>query len=182
MGKIIAAFNMTLDGVCDHTAGLPDPEIHQHYTDLLNAAGTILYGSKTYQLMKYWQPFVQNPSGEKAMDNFALAIDKIPKIVFSHQLKNTEWASAEMSDQPLSQKVRDLKQQSGKAVLVGSRSLIIQLLQLNLIDEFQLCVYPVIAGSGLPLFEDLNNRTLLKLIKTKTFGGGAVIFYYKPAG
>jgi dihydrofolate reductase len=50
-------------------------------------------------------------------------------------------------------------------------------MKLNLIDEFQLCVHPVIAGSGLPLFKNLNDRTVLKLIKTKTFSGGAILLY-----
>jgi dihydrofolate reductase len=56
MRKIVAAFNMTLDGFCDHTVGLPDEEIHQHYTELLSEADAILYGRITYELMKYWQP------------------------------------------------------------------------------------------------------------------------------
>ena len=85
-----------------------------------------------------------------------------------------------MSDRPLEEEVLELKQQSGKDIFVGSRSLIIQLVNLNLIDEFQLCIHPVIAGSGLPLFENINDRTLLKLIKTKTFGGGAITLYYEP--
>jgi dihydrofolate reductase len=50
-------------------------------------------------------------------------------------------------------------------------------MKLNLIDEFQLSVHPVIAGSGLPLFKNLNDRTVLKLIKTKTFSGGAILLY-----
>ena len=180
MRKVIAAINMTLDGFCDHTAGIPDEEIHYHYADLLNNAGVVLYGRITYQLMQYWQTLLKNPSGEKSMDDFAMAIDKIPKIVFSHKLKNTEWDSAKLSNQPIEEEVLELKQQSGKDILVGSRSLIIQLMKLNLIDEYQLCVHPVIAGSGLPLFENINDRTILKLIKTKTFSGGAVTLYYEP--
>jgi len=180
MRKIIAAINMTLDGFCDHTGLLPDEEIHQHYTELLSDADAILYGRITYQLMQYWQTLIKNPSGEKSMDDFAMAIDKIPKIVFSHKLKNTEWDSAKLSNQPIEEEVLELKQQSGKDILVGSRSLIIQLMKLNLIDEYQLCVHPVIAGTGLPLFENINDRTILKLTKTKTFSGGAVILYYEP--
>ena len=179
MRKIIAAINMTLDGVFDHTAGIPDEEIHQHYTELLKEGDAILYGRITYQLMQYWQTLVKNPSGEKSMDDFAMAIDKIPKIVFSHTLKNTDWDSAKLSNQTIEEEVLELKQQSGGAILVGSRSLIIQLMKLNLIDEYQFCVYPVIAGTGLPLFENINERTILKLIKTKTFSGGAVILYYE---
>lgn len=181
MRKLIAAINMTLDGFCDHTAVIPDDEIHQHYTDLLSNAGVVLYGRKTYQLMQFWQELVKNPSGEKSMDDFAMAIDKIPKIVFSHKLKNTEWDSAILANQPIEEKVKELKQQTGKDIFAGSRSLILQLMKLNLIDEYQLCVHPVIAGSGLPLFENKNNRTILKLIKTKTFSGGAVTLYYEPA-
>ena len=85
-----------------------------------------------------------------------------------------------MADQAIEEEVLELKQQSGKDILVGSPSLIIQLMNLNLIDEYQLCVHSVVAGSGLPLFKNINDRTILKLIKTKTFSGGAVTLYYEP--
>jgi len=182
MRKLIAGINMTLDGFCDHTAGIPDEEIHQHYAELLDNADVVLYGRITYQLMQYWQTLLKNPSGEKSMDDFAMAIDKIPKIVFSHTLKNTEWDSAKLSNKSLEEMVLELKQQPGRDILVGSRSLIIQLMKLNLIDEYQLCVHPVVAGSGLPLFENINDRTILKLIKTKTFSSGAITLYYEPSG
>lgn len=181
MRKVIAAINMTIDGVFDHTAGLPDEEIHQHYSDLLHNAGVILYGRTTYQLMQFWQTLVEKPSGEKSMDDFAMAIDKVPKIVFSHTLKDTGWHNAQLANQSIEELVQELKQQPGKDIFVGSRSLILQLLKLNLVDEFQLCVYPVVAGSGLPLFEHINSRMLFKLIKTKTFSSGAIILYYEPA-
>lgn len=171
---------MTLDAVCDHTTGLPDEEIHQHYKELLDEGGVILYGRITYQLMEYWKTLLENPSDEKSMNDFAIAIDRIPKIVFSHTLKDVDWGSAKLADKDLEEQVLELRQQPGKDILVGSRSLIIQLLKLNLIDEFQLFVYPVIAGGGMTLFENLNDRTLLKLIKTKTFSGGAVLLYYVP--
>ena len=180
MRKVIAAINMTLDGFCDHTAGLPDEEIHQHYTELLGQGDVILYGRTTYQLMEFWRTLLENPSEEKTMNDFAMAIDKIPKIVFSHTLNNVEWKSATVAKRDLNEEVLELKQQSGKDIFVGSRSLIIQLMKLNLIDEYQLCIHPVIAGNGLPLFEDINDRTILKLVKSKTFSGGAVTLYYEP--
>jgi dihydrofolate reductase len=130
--------------------------------------------------MQYWQTLIKKPSGEKSMDDFALAIDKVLKIVFSNTLKSTEWASAELSNQSLENEVVALKQQPGAPIFVGSRSLIIQLMKLNLIDEFQLCVHPVVAGGGLPLFENITDRTILKLVKTKTFSGGAIILYFEP--
>lgn len=180
MSKIIGAINMTIDGVCDHMAGIPDEEIHEHYANLLANAGVILYGRTTYQLMQFWQTLLKNPSGEKSMDDFAVAIDKVPKIVFSNTLKNTGWDTAQLANQPIEEMIKQLKQQPGKDVFIGSRSLIIQLLQLNLLDEFQLCIHPVVAGSGLPLFENLSKRTVFKLITTKTFNGGAAVLYYQP--
>src|SRR5690349_3282426 len=161
MKKVIAAFNMTLDGICDHTAGIvADEELRRHYSELLDNAGVILYGRTTYQLMQFWKELLKNPSGEKTMDEFAAAIDKIPKIVFSHTLKNTEWDSAKLSNQPIEKEVSELKQQPGKDILVGSRSVITQLMNLNLIDEFQLCIHPVVIGKGLPLFDKIKDRTV----------------------
>jgi len=180
MRKIIAAINMTLDANCDHTAGLPDEEIHQHYTELMGQGDAILYGRITYQLMEFWRTILENPSEEKSMNDFAIAIDKIPKIVFSHTLNHVEWKSATIANRDLKETVLELRQQSGKPIFVGSRSLIIHLLNLNLIDEFQLCIHPVVAGKGMLLFENLNDRTIFNLIKTKTFQGGAVILYYEP--
>ena len=180
MRKVIAGINMTLDGFCDHTAIIPDDEIHQHYSDLLLSSDTILYGRITYQLMEYWRTVVKNPTGNKSTDEFAGIMDKIPKIVFSHTLKNIDWESARLANRDITEEVSELRQQPGKDILVGSRSLIVTSLNLNLIDEFQLCVHPVIAGSGLLLFESISERFELKLLKTKTFSGGAVILYYEP--
>ncbi len=178
MRKVIAAINMTLDGICDHTTGIPDEDIHQHYTELLDNAGVLLYGRITYQLMQFWQALLQNPSGQKSMDDFALSIDKIPKMVFSHSLENTGWDSAILATQEIEQEVLKLKQQPGKDILVGSRSLIIQLINLNLVDEFQICIYPMLEGKGLPLFDKIKDRSIFRLLKTKIFDSGAIILYY----
>jgi len=173
---------MTLDGFCDHTAVIPDEEIHQHYADLLEDAGAILYGRITYQLMEYWRTVLQNPTGDKAMDEFAVAIDRVPKIVFSHTLKDVDWRSAKLADRDLSEVVIELRQQPGKDIFIGSPGLISALTRVGLIDEYQLFVHPVIAGSGLPLFKNLNQKTVLKLVRTKTFSSGGIILYYTPTG
>jgi dihydrofolate reductase len=180
MRKVIGAINMTIDGVCDHTAGIPDEDLHQHYAELLDNAGVVLYGRITYQLMQFWQTLLKNPSGEKSMDDFAISIDKIPKIVFSQTLKNTEWDSAKLVTKEIEKEVLELKQQSGKDILVGSRSLIIQLINLNMIDEFQICIHSMIEGKGMPLFDKINDRKIFRLLKTKIFGSGAIVLYYEP--
>ncbi|GEO09238.1 dihydrofolate reductase family protein [Segetibacter aerophilus] len=181
MRKVIAAINMSLDGFCDHTTLIADEEIHDHYTKLLSNAGTLLYGRITYQLMEYWQPFVKNPSGEKSFDDFAVIIDKVPKIVFSRTLKKVEWETATLATKDIKDEVSELKQQAGKDILVGSRSIIVSLLNLHLIDELQLCIQPIIAGKGLALFENIHDRNEFKLIKTKVLNSsGSMILYYEP--
>ena len=82
---------MTLDGFCDHTAGIADEETHQHYSELLSSADTLIFGRITYQLMEsYWPSVVKNPTGNKPTDEFAVLIDNISKIVFSRTLKNVK--------------------------------------------------------------------------------------------
>jgi dihydrofolate reductase len=179
MRKLIAAMNMTLDGYCDHTVGIADDEIHQHYTDLLKDGDAIIYGRVTYQLMEYWRPFVENPTGAKAMDDFALAIDGIKKIVYSRTLKAVDWNNTELKPEIVEAEILDLKQQDGKNIFVGSPSLIVALTNLQLIDEYQLAIHPIVIGSGLPLFKDVKDRLDLKLLGTKTFGSGVVIHYYE---
>jgi dihydrofolate reductase len=186
MRKLIAAINMTLDGFCDHTAGIADDETHHHYSELVRSAGALLYGRITYQLMEsYWPAVVKNPTGNKPTDEFAVAIQDVPKIVFSRTLKSadpiiTGWKNVTLATRGLKEEVLELKQQAGKDVFAGSPSLIAALTQLGLIDEYQLAIHPVILGSGLPLFKNITDSVNLKLLKTKTFKCGAVIHYYEP--
>ena len=188
MRKLTAAINMTLDGFCDHTAMIADDELHQHYNELLTDAGTLLYGRITYQLMEsYWPTVVKNPTGNKPIDEFAVLIGNIPKIVFSRTLKHVDstsigWENAKLATKDLKEEVLELKQSGddgSKAILAGSPGLIAALTNLNLIDEYQLCVQPTILGKGLPLFRNINERVNLKLVKTKLFASGSIVLYYQ---
>jgi len=184
MRKLIAAMNMTLDGFCDHTAMNADDEIHQHYNELLSNAETLIYGRITYQLMEsYWPSVVKDPTGNKPMDEFAVLIDNISKIVFSRTLKNVSWKNTTLKKEIIKEEVLELKQSrngGSKNIVVGSPSLIVAFSQLDLIDEYQLGVQPTVVGSGLPLFKNIKDKIDLKLLKTKTFGCGAIMLYYEP--
>lgn len=181
MKKLIATINMSLDGVCDHTAMAPDGEVHQHYTDLLKEGSAILYGRITYQLMEdFWPNLVKNPSDNQALNDFAEAINGIPKVVFSHTLNHLEWENSSLAKKALQDEVLTLKQIADRDFFVGSPGLIISLMNLNLVDELQICVHPVVAGSGRLLFENIQERNELKLVKTKIFSSGAIILYYEP--
>jgi len=110
MRKLIAAINMTLDGFCDHAAMIADDEIHQHYNEILSHADTLLFGRITYQLMEsYWPSVVKNPTGNKPMDEFAVLIDNISKIVFSHTLNNVDWQNTQLKREVIKEEVLELK-------------------------------------------------------------------------
>jgi len=174
--------NMTLDGFCNHTAMIADDEIHQHYNDLLSNADTLIYGRITYQLMEsYWPTVVQNPTGNKPADEFAVLIDNISKIVYSRTLKNVEWKNSTLKKDIIKEEVLELRRKAGKNIIVGSPGLIVAFAQLDLIDEYQLGLQPTIAGNGLPLFKNIRDRINLKLLKTKIFGSGVIALYYAPA-
>jgi dihydrofolate reductase len=180
MRKLIAAINMTLDGFCDHTAMIADEEIHEHYNELLRNTGTLIYGRTTYQLMEsYWPSVVKNPTGNKPMDDFAVLIDNMHKIVYSRTLKTVDWKNTELKKEVVKEELLDLKKKTGGNIVVGSPGLIVALTNLDIIDEFQISVQPTVVGSGLPLFKKISERVNLKLAKTKTFGCGAVTFYYQ---
>lgn len=157
-----------------------DEELHNHYSDLLNNSGILLYGRTTYQLMQVWQTLLENPSEKKSMNDFAVSLDKVEKLIFSNTLKETGWNTAKLANRPLDEEVLELKQKSGKDIFIGSRSLINQLLNSNLIDEFQICIHPVVEGQGLLLFDQIKERIFLKLLKTKSLTSGAAVFYYEP--
>ena len=181
MRKLIAGLNMTLDGYCDHTAGIADDEIHEHYNDVLRNADTLIYGRITYQLMEsYWPMIVKEPIGNKSTDDFAVLIDDISKIVYSRTLKDVSWKNSTLKKEIIREDILALKQQPGKNILVGSPSLIVAMANLGVIDEYQIGVQPIILGGGLPLFKNIRERIDLTFLHSKTFSCGAMILYYAP--
>lgn len=171
---------MSIDGFCDHDKMSADDEIHRHYTELLREANTIIYGRKTFELMEFWPTLVAEPSGNAAMDEFAVVMDEIHKVVYSRTLEKVEWKTADLKRELIKDDIVELKNKEGKPILVGSPSMIVQLGNLGLIDEYQLAIQPTIIGNGLSLFKNVAGRIDLKLLRTKTFGCGAVVHYYEP--
>ena len=172
---------MTLDGFCDHEAVIADEELHENVNELFREIDTILFGRITYQLMESgWPPIVKHPIGVKSIDEFAVLIDNMSKIVFSHTLKQVEWKNTRLAKEDVPDEVIRLKLQPGKNLLVGGPSIINTLMRQGLIDEYRLFVQPIVLGKGLPLFKNISERINLRLIKTKTLGSGAVILFYEP--
>lgn len=182
MRKVVFAINITADGYCSHTDGIPDEELHEYFTRVLRNASVILFGRITYQLMvPYWPDIARTQSDSEATNEFARVFDSLDKVVFSTTWKHVEGNKTRLVRANLAEEVLALKQQPGKDICVGSLSIASQLSGHGLIDEYRFLVHPVLAGKGPRLFETvkLQERLRLDLIGSKTFQSGVVALQYR---
>jgi dihydrofolate reductase len=174
------SINVTLDGCCDHRAGIADEDIHRHAVENLDRADALLFGRVTYEMMEAaWR--LPAPAGARPewMEPFARAIDAQKKYVVSSTLHRVDW-NAELVRGDLGKAVEQLKRESGKGLLVGGVTLPLALAELGLIDEYEFVVQPMLVGHGPTLFSGLSKRVDLKLVSRLEFGSGAVAMRYEP--
>src|SRR6202166_3625293 len=180
MRKLIYAINLTLDGGCDHTNGVPDEEMFEYHTHLVRDADLLVFGRKTYQLMvPYWPDVAKNPSETKADREFADTFVSKNKIVFSRSLESAEDKNTKIVRTNLQDEIVRLKHEQGKNILVGGVSIPSQLIELGLVDEYDFVVQPIVAGKGRRLLEGIGVEKLqLKLVESKIFKSGCVALRY----
>ena len=180
MRKIIFAINITIDGFADHTAVIADDELHDFYTNLLNTVDTVLLGRKTYELMvNFWPNAKENPRSTKSIIKFADKYNNVSKVVFSKTLNDVSWNNTKLNKGSMIDEVVKMKKQSGKNISAGSLSIASALTEKQLIDEYWFLIQPIILGKGKLLFEDLNRRSNLKLVDTKTLKSGVAVLHYQ---
>ena len=174
------SINVTLDGCCDHRAGSPDEETHQHATKALEQADALLFGRVTYEMMESaFRPAGQIEAMPEWMAPFGRTIDAAKKYVVSSTLDRVDW-NAELVRGDLAQAVQALKREPGKGLLAGGVKLPQALTELGLIDEYEFVVHPRLAGHGPTLFAGLSKPVDLKLVDRLEFGSGAVAMRYHP--
>jgi dihydrofolate reductase len=173
------SINVTLDGCCDHRAGVADEELHRHAVENLAQADALLFGRVTYEMME--AAFRPAWTGERPdwMEPFRRTIDAAKKYVVSSTLERVDW-NAELVLGDLGKAVQQLKREPGKGLFVGGVKLPMALAELGLIDEYELVVHPRIAGHGPTLFAGLSKLIDLKLVSRLEFGSGAVAMRYVP--
>ncbi len=176
------SINVTLDGCCDHRAGLADEELHRYWAEQISQAEALIFGRVTYEMMESaWR---LSPSGElqdwmtEWMQPFARTIDAAKKYVISSTLKNPDW-NAEVIKSDIGPAIERLKQTPGNGLFVGGVTLPLALAELGLIDEYEIVVHPRIAGHGPSLLSGLSKYVDLKLVNQREFHSGAVALRYE---
>ncbi|MEO6812489.1 MAG: dihydrofolate reductase family protein [Ginsengibacter sp.] len=181
MRKIIVSNLMSLDGFFEGTNKELDwfvvgEEFFEYARELLNSVDTILFGRVTYQMMaSYWPD---------ATDNDAVITHKmnhLTKIVFSKTLKRVDWNNSKLAKEDIVPEVTRMKEEEGNDIVIfGSGTIVSQLSEVGLIDEYRIILNPVLLGNGNPLFRGIHNKINLKLMQVGTLDSGVVILYYEP--
>ncbi|MFS0726224.1 dihydrofolate reductase family protein [Paenibacillus sp. 1P07SE] len=188
MRKVTLFLHASLDGIVEGPNGSMDigwisydDDLAKHADHLLSTVDTILWGRGTYRIMKdYWPTVPMNPSAMPREVEHSKWLDRTTKIVFSSTLDNIDWVNTRLVKDHAAEEVMKLKQQPGKDIMIlGSPRLGHSLMQLGLIDEYQITMSPVVVGRGLPLFQGIDEMLRLKLLDTRTMPSGVVCLHYQ---
>jgi dihydrofolate reductase len=178
------SINVTLDGCCDHRAGIPDEELHRRATETIARPDAIIFGRVIYQMME--EAWRLPPSGvwpdwmAPWMQPFARTMDAAKKYVVSDTLTKVDWNTELLRGDKLAEAVAELKHQPGNGLLVAGVKLPMALAALGLIDEYEFVVHPRVAGHGPYLFDGLSKPLDLKLVSQQPYTSGIVAMRYEP--
>ena len=185
MRRLISFTQVTLDGYFTGRNGdlswahdANDAEFNEFVDGNATAGGVLLFGRITYELMvSYWP----TPAALERDRAVAEGMNKLPKVVFSRTLDKVSWNNTRLAKGDLATEVRAMKQEPGEGmVILGSGSIVSQLAEAGLIDEYQIVVKPVALGEGRTMFEGLKQKLNLKLTKMRAFTNGNVLLSYEP--
>lgn len=185
MQKLSVFNHVSLDGYFVDAKGAmtwahrQDPEWNDFASANASGEARFLFGRVTYDLMASYWP---TPMAIKNDPVVAARMNGSPKVVFSRSVKEAPWSNTELARGELVAEVEKMKRAPGPGIVIlGSGSIVAQLTEAALIDEFQLVLNPVILGAGRTLFEGVSKRPKLKLISSHAFANGNVVLHYQPA-
>jgi dihydrofolate reductase len=191
MRKIIVINRITLDGVLQ----APSAPSEDPYDNFRYGGWTLAYSDDV--LSKSFQVQMSNPPdlllGRKTFDVFASywpkhadkwpGINEATKYVASNTLTQHEWSNSVFLGGDVAGEIKKLKQQDGPDLKVwGSANLIQTLMAHDLIDEFQLKIYPITLGMGKRLFAEGTIPAAFSLVDSKTSPSGVILATFKRAG
>jgi dihydrofolate reductase len=161
---------------------LVDEELHTFFNDQARETGAFLFGRRMYELMiEYWPTADTNPTNLAVEVEYSRIWKNMPKVVFSKTLDKVEWNSRLVKENA-GDEITKLKAQPGKDLSIGGPALAASVMQLGLIDEYQLFVNPVVLGGGTPFFPKLQKPINLQLLETRIFRSGVVYLRYQTEG
>jgi dihydrofolate reductase len=185
MRKLIVFNGVTLDGFfADMTGDMSwahkhDPEWNAFVAENAGGGGELLFGRTTYEMMASYWP---TPQAMEDARTVAEGMNNLPKVVFSRTMDEVSWKNTRLVKEGLVAEVRRMKKEPGPTmVIMGSGTIISQLTQEGLIDEYQIVVNPIVIGKGRTMFAGVKKTVNLKRTKARPFGNGNVLLCYEPS-
>jgi dihydrofolate reductase len=179
LSKIIYGADITLDGVVESPEkwrfGYMSPSLQEYDVRKVHSLHAMLLGRKTYEgFAAFWPKQIHNEYG------IADKLNSAPKYVVSSTLHKTDWNNSTIiRGADLEGEIQKLKKQSeGDVGITGSISLAQELMRQNMIDEYDLLIFPIVFGRGRRIFNEGTNISM-ELIEAKSFERGVVLSKYK---
>jgi dihydrofolate reductase len=174
---------------------VPDDEHARSAAEGISRFDTVLFGRRTYELFaEFWPHALDDDDGStvpgphhpgrrsKEHRVIAVALNEMTKVVFSRTLKEATWQNSRIVQALDPHQIEATKKEPGKDIIVfGSGSIVSQLTQHGLIDEYEFVVCPVFIGSGRPLLSDVSRSARLALVKSTQYQSGDVMLRYRRA-
>ncbi len=188
MRKIITTTWVSLDGFIagpngemDWIGEIYDEAMGTYEYNLVSSADTLLLGRVTYQSFAgSWPHVPDSPTASEGEKVYARKLNAMRKVVFSRTLENVEWNNSTLLREIVLEDIERMKQEPGRDIVIyGSASVIQELTNLELIDEYQVLVHPVILGGGKALFQDVKDRVKLQLVEARPHPSGVVLLTYQ---
>ncbi len=176
MAKLVYGLNQSLDGYVDHQNFAPGPSLFRHFIEHVRGLSGMVYGRRTYEVMRYWDEDL--PDWDTEERDFAVAWRGQPKWVVSRSLKSVG-PNAILVEGDIEAVVRGLKAEHAGEIDVAGPELAQSLADLGLIDEYRLYFRPVVLGRGKPFFA--GPRPPLRLVASDRIGEDTIRLTYVPA-
>jgi dihydrofolate reductase len=186
MRSVTYSMSVSLDGYIVGPDGgfdwtVPSAEVFRFWIDEIRGIGVHLLGRRLYETMLYWETADQDRSLDDAELEWAALWNPLPKVVFSTTLSAVE-GNARLVSGGLAEEIEQLRAEPGEGnIAIGGATLAAEAAALDLIDEYQAVVYPVLLGGGIPFFPQRERRVDLELVETRTFSSSAVYLRYRVA-
>ncbi|MDX2679612.1 dihydrofolate reductase family protein [Streptomyces sp. NY05-11A] len=186
MRSVTYSMNVSLDGYIVGPDGgfdwsAPDEEVFRFWIDDIRGVGVHLLGRRLYETMLYWETAEQERSLDAAELEWTALWNPLPKVVFSTTLSAVQ-GNARLASGSLAEEIERLRAEPGEGdIAIGGATLAAEAAASGLIDEYQIIVYPVLVGGGIPFFARDERRVDLELVETRTFGSKFVYLRYRVA-
>jgi dihydrofolate reductase len=186
MGRIVVTEFVSLDGVMQAPGGEDfkypgwsfefdrGDDGNQFKLDETRSADALLLGRVTYESFAGAWP---NREGE-----FADKFNSMPKYLVSSTLKDPDWNNTTVIDGDVVEEVRKLRESfDGEIQVPGSRRLVHELIENDLVDQINMMIFPVVLGTGDRMFGETSDKKAMRLTDSRTVGDGVVILIYETA-